>query len=78
LFAVLPVRGGDNLMSGVRSAGGTPYTFPHGTGYLINASLVNAVIVQSNRSGDTFLIAGTVSGSLLLRAAVSLTSDDAR
>jgi hypothetical protein len=78
LFAVLPVRGGDNLMSGARSAGGTPYTFPHGTGYLINASLVNAVIAQSDRSSDTFLIAGTVSGSVLLRAAVSLTSNETR
>jgi len=75
-FAVLTLRGGagDSLMEGARSAGGTPYRFPDGTGILISASLVNAVIAQSGRSTDTFIITGTVSGSVLLRAAVTLTS----
>jgi hypothetical protein len=75
-FAVLTLSGGtgDGLMAGARSAGGTPYRFPDGTGVLITASLVNAVIAQSDRSTDTFIITGTVSGAVLLRAAVTLTS----
>jgi len=75
-FAVLTLRAGtgSGLMDGARSAGGTPYSFPDGTGVLISASLVNAVIAQSDRSADTFIITGTVSGTVLLRAAVTLTS----
>jgi hypothetical protein len=77
-FAVLALRGGTGagFMSGARSAGGTPYSFPNGTGVLISASLVNAVIAQPGRPGgfaDTFLIVGTVSSKVLLQAAVTLT-----
>ncbi len=75
LFAVFAVRGG-NFMDDARSDGGTPYAFPHGTGYLLSASLINAVIAQPDRSDDTFLIAGTVSGKVLLQAAVTLTSGE--
>lgn len=75
-FAVLTLRAGtgDALLDGARSAGGIPYRFPDGTGILISASLVNAVIAQSDRSADTFVITGTVRGTVLLRAAVTLTS----
>lgn len=73
LFTVLAVRGG-NFTADAQADGGTPYSFPHGTGYLLSASLVNAVVVQEDGSADTFLLAGTVSGKLLLRAAVELTS----
>jgi hypothetical protein len=77
-FAVLALRGGtgEGFLSGARSAGGTPYNFPNGTGVLIGASLVNAVIAQTGRAGgfgDTFLIVGTVSSKVLLQAAVTLT-----
>jgi hypothetical protein len=74
LFTVLAVRGG-NFARDAQSDGGTPYTFPHGTGYLLSASLANAVIAQPNGSDDTFLIAGTVSSKVLLQAAVTLTGD---
>jgi len=75
-FAVFTLRGGtgSGLLDGARSDGGTPYTFPDGTGVLISASLVNAVIAQSDRSTDTVLIAGTVSDAVLLQAAATLTS----
>lgn len=81
-FAVLTLRGGtgNGFLSGARSAGGTPYSFPNGTGVLAGASLVNAVIAQAGqpgRFGDTFLIVGAVSSKVLLQAAVTLT-DTAR
>ena len=72
LFTVLAVHG-QNFMGDARAGGGIPYTFPHGTGYLLSASLVNAVVTQPDGSDDTFLIAGTVSGKVLLQAAVTLT-----
>jgi hypothetical protein len=71
LFVVFPVRDG-SFMAGARSAGGTPYSFPGGSGYLLSASLMNAVVAES-RDGTTFLLAGTVSGTVLLQAAVTLT-----
>ncbi len=76
MFAVLTLRAGtgEDFMEGARSAGGAPYSFPDGTGVLISAWLVNAVIAQSDRSSDTFIITGTVSSSVLLQAAVTLTS----
>jgi hypothetical protein len=75
LFTVLAVRAGSNFMADAQSDGGTPYSFPHGTGYLLSASLVEAVVARSDRSGDTYLLAGTVSGKVLLEAAAELTSN---
>ena len=71
-FAVLAVRGG-NFLGDAQSGGGTPYRFPDGIGFLLNASLINAVVAQPDRSSDTFLIVGTVSGKVLLQAATTLT-----
>jgi hypothetical protein len=75
-FAVLTLPGnaGSDVLAGARSAGGTPYNFTDGTGYLLTASLVNVVVARSSRTSDTFIVAGTVSGRVLLRAAVTLTS----
>lgn len=73
LFTVIAVRGG-NFTGDAQSDGGTPYSFPDGTGYLLSASLVNAVVAQPAGSADTFLIAGTVSDQVLLAAAATLTS----
>jgi hypothetical protein len=74
LFTVLVVRAGSNLIADARADGGIPYRFPDGGGYLLSASLVNAMVADQDRSGDTYLIAGTVSDQVLLRAAVTLTS----
>jgi hypothetical protein len=72
-FAVLGIRVG-NLVANALSAGGVALSLPGGeTGALINAPLVNAVIVQPAGSYLTYLIAGTISASVLEQAASTLT-----
>ena len=61
-FVVLGVRGsaGQNLVADALSAGGTALDVTGGTGALISAPLINAVIVRPSGFFVTFLIAGTV------------------
>ena len=79
-FVVLGVRGsaGGNLVSDARSAGGTAFDVSGGTGgtgALISAPLINAVIVRPTGFFITFLIAGTVSTQVLEQAATTLVTD---
>jgi hypothetical protein len=74
-FVVLGVRGtaGQNLVRDAVSAGGTPLVVAGGTGAVIGAPLINAVIVRPPGFFVTFLLAGTVSAPLLEQAAAMLT-----
>jgi hypothetical protein len=74
-FVVLGVRGtaGQHLVRDAVSAGGTPLVVGGGTGAVIGAPLINAVIVRPPGFFITFLLAGTVSAPLLEQAAVMLT-----
>jgi hypothetical protein len=74
-FVVLGVRGsaGRNLIPDAVSAGGTPLAIASGTGVVIGAPLINAVIVRPPGFFVTFLLAGTVSVQLLEQAATTLT-----
>jgi hypothetical protein len=73
-FVVLGVRGtaGRNLVPDAVSAGGTPLAVSGGTGVVIGAPLINAVIVRPSGFFVTFLLAGTVSAQLLEQAAAEL------
>jgi hypothetical protein len=73
-FAVLGIRDSSNLVGEALSAGGVALNLPGGTAVLISAPLVNAVIVQQTGSSFTYLIAGTISASVLEQSAVTLTS----
>jgi hypothetical protein len=75
-FAVLGIRGNSDLVGEALSAGGVALDLPGGTAALISAPLVNAVIVQPTRSYVTYLIAGTISASVLEQSAVTLTTQD--
>ena len=72
---MLGVRGtaGQNLVRDAVSAGGTPLVLAGGTGAVIGAPLINAVIVRPPGFFVTFLLAGTVSAPLLEQAAAMLT-----
>jgi hypothetical protein len=78
-FVVLGVRGsaGQNLVADTLSAGGQALDVTGGTGALISAPLINAVIVRPSGFLVTFLIAGTVSAQVLEQAASTLVTDDA-
>ena len=74
-FVVLGVRGsaGGDLIPGAISAGGTPLAVASGgSGVVIGAPLINAVIVRPSGFFVTFLLAGTVSAELLEQAAAEL------
>ncbi len=74
-FVVLGVRGsaGQNLVPDAVSAGGAPLDIAGGSGAVIGAPLINAVIVRPPGFFVTFLLAGTVSAQLLEQAATQLT-----
>jgi hypothetical protein len=76
-FVVLGVRGsaGQNLVPDALSAGGVAIDVSGGTGVLISAPLINAVIVRPSGFFLTFLIAGTVSPRVLEQAATTLMTD---
>ena len=71
-FVVLGIRVG-NLVENALNAGGVPVDLSGETGALISAPLVNAVIVQPVGSNLTYLIAGTISASVLEQSAATLT-----
>ena len=68
---------GQNLVADTLSAGGQALDVTGGTGALISAPLINAVIVRPSGFLVTFLIAGTVSAQVLEQAASTLVTDDA-
>jgi hypothetical protein len=76
-FVVLGVRGdtGTDLVPNALSAGGTAVTVPGGTGALISAPLINAVIVRPFGFLIAFLIAGTVSTQVLEQAATTIVTN---
>jgi hypothetical protein len=73
-FVVLGVRGSDGqrLIPDAISAGGAPLSAGGGQGVVISAPLINAVIFRPAGFFVTFLLAGTVSTSLLEQAATDL------
>jgi hypothetical protein len=73
-FVVLGIRTGSDLVGDALSAGGAALGLPGGTAALISAPLVNAVIARPAGSYFTYLIAGTISASVLERSAVTLTA----
>jgi hypothetical protein len=73
-FVVLGIRTGSDLVGDALSAGGVPLGLSGGTAALISAPLVNAVIARPVGSDFTYLIAGTISASVLERSAVTLTT----
>jgi len=74
-FAVLGIRGDSDLVGDALSAGGAALNLPNGTAALISAPLVNAVIVHPAGSYVTYLIAGTISASVLEQSAAALSQD---
>jgi hypothetical protein len=76
-FVVLGVRdsAGRNLVTDALSAGGTAFDVSGGTGALISAPLINAVIIRPFGFFVTFLIAGTVSTQVLEQAATTLVTE---
>ena len=76
-FVVLGVHGsgGLSLVADALSAGGTPLEVAGGTGALIGAPLINAVLARPIGSYLTFLVAGTVSPQVLEQAADTLVTD---
>jgi hypothetical protein len=76
-FVVLGVRdsAGRNLVTDALSAGGTAFVVSGGTGALISAPLINAVIIRPFGFFVTFLIAGTVSTEVLEQAATTLVTE---
>jgi hypothetical protein len=76
-FVVLGLRGSadGNLLGDALTAGGAPLQMPGGTGVLISAPLINAVVVQPSDPDIVFLLAGTVDSSLLERAAGTLLAE---
>jgi hypothetical protein len=73
-FAVLGIRGGSDLVAAALSAGGVALGLPGGTAALISAPLVNAVVVRPAGEYVTYLLAGTISASVLEQSAVTLTT----
>jgi hypothetical protein len=75
-LVVLGIRGSSDLVGSALSAGGVAFDLPGATAALISAPLVNALIVRPADSYFTYLIAGTISASVLERSAVTLTTQD--
>jgi hypothetical protein len=74
-FVVLGIRGRRDLVGDALAAGGAALSLTGGTATLISAPLVNAVILRPAGSCVTYLIAGTISASVLEQSAVTLTQD---
>jgi hypothetical protein len=76
-FVVLALRGsaGRNLVADALSAGGASLSVSGGTGALISAPLINVALVQPSDPDTVFLIAGTVSPSVLEQAADMLLTE---
>jgi hypothetical protein len=76
-FAVLGLPGSadKNLVAQALTAGGTALAVPGGTGALISAPLLNAVIIRPADPDTIFVLVGTVSPAVLEQAAGMLTAE---
>jgi hypothetical protein len=80
-FAVLAVGGsaGQRLLSGARTAGGTPISTANGTGVAVSSPLVSVVLMHRDAPAradfdETYLLAGLATGRTLEQAAATLVS----
>lgn len=71
-FAVLAIRGGRSLVDDAISAGATQFTDQFSAGAYASAPLVNLVLIHEPYSHTVFLLAGLVSRTVLMRAALDL------
>jgi hypothetical protein len=80
-FAVLALGGstGRRLLSGARTAGGTPISTANGTGVVVSSPLVSVVLMHRDRPSrgdfdETYLLAGLATRQALEQAAATLAS----
>jgi hypothetical protein len=80
-FAVLAIGGsaGQRLLSGARTAGGTPISTANGTGVAVSSPLVSVVLMHRDRPArpdfdETYLLAGLATRQALEQAAATLVS----
>jgi hypothetical protein len=80
-FTVLAVGGsaGQRLLSGARTAGGTPISTANGTGVAVSSPLVSVVLMHRDAPtrpdfDETYLLAGLATGRTLEQAAATLVS----
>jgi hypothetical protein len=80
-FAVLAIGGsaGQRLLSGARTAGGTPISTPNGTGVAVSSPLVSVVLMHRDSPSrpsfdETYLLAGLATRQTLEQAAATLVS----
>jgi hypothetical protein len=73
-FAVLPLPGrlAGQVLSATRSGGGVDLKLPEGQALLVSSGLVNLVVVRSDDSRRSFLLAGLVSSDVLKQATQEL------
>jgi hypothetical protein len=71
-FAVLAIRGGFGLIDNAVSAGATSFDVGYANGASASAPLVNLVLVHEARSPSVYLLAGLVTRTVLMRAALEL------
>jgi hypothetical protein len=72
-FAVLAIRTtSDILIDDAVSSGATPFRSGEATGAAASAPLVNLVVVQEKGSPTTYLLAGLVTRTVLMKAALEL------
>lgn len=73
-FAVLAIRGDDGLVGEATSAGATPFTAADAEGAYASAPLINLVVVHEMGRHTVFLLAGLVTRTVLMKAALQLVS----
>jgi len=80
-FAVLALSGsaGERLLSGARTAGGTPISTANGTGVAVSSPLVSVVLMHRDTPArphfdETYLLAGLATRQTLEQAAATLVS----
>jgi hypothetical protein len=75
-FVVLPLprRIGFQAFRSATRAGGRQLTFPDGDGVLVSTPLLSVLVMDSDPTGRTYLLAGLVGGSLLEQAGSELST----
>jgi hypothetical protein len=73
-FAVLGIRGDDGLVGDATSAGATPFSTANAEGAYASAPLINLVLVHEWGRHTVFLLAGLVTRTVLMKAALQLVS----
>jgi hypothetical protein len=76
-FAALPLpsRVGQSALSAAQSAGAGGISMTGGTGALIVTPLLTVLLAQSQNGGPVYLLTGTVTPSLLIRAGAALVAE---